>query len=109
MKINYKPNLDRFYNACTDFAVTWHREMSTFSTGEQLCATTARPAEYDTMEKLWNYANFSLNTVRLILSLEYTALVNQLQEEQVQLQAEMQELLQQEDELVLPNELFQED
>jgi len=81
------PNLNRFYNACAAFAIEWYREMTSYPLGEQVCHISPRPAELDTMDKIWNFAKFTLNSVRVIAMLEDGIFANldqqaRLQEEQ---------------------------
>jgi len=89
--IRLKPNLDRFYNACADFSIQWYRDMSKSPIGEQLCHITTRPADLDTMQKLWNFAQHTLNSVRLIAVLEQGIFANIDQQDQMQLAQDIME------------------
>ena len=82
--IRREPNLDRFYNACADFAVQWYRDISKKPIGEKLCHVAARPMDMDTFSKIWNFSKHIFNMVRVIAVLEETVLANMAQHEQFQ-------------------------
>ena len=45
--------LNRFYGACADYAIRWHRHFTKLSWNDQLNAVGARPHEgYDSMERV---------------------------------------------------------
>jgi len=75
------PDIDRFYSACVEFAMEWYRELSTKPQGEQIVPVSARPAALDSMEKLWHFAVFFLNSIRVIADLECRGIYPNLQEQ----------------------------
>jgi len=89
--IRQEPNLDRFYNACAEFAVQWYRDISKKPIGEKMCHVVARPTEMDTQQKIWNFSKYVLNMVRIIAVLEETVLVNMAEQEQMQVVEDIME------------------
>ena len=99
--IRRNPNMDRFYNACADFCIQWYRDISKLPVGEQLCHVVPRPAELDTMQKIWNMEQQTLNAVRVIAVLEQGIFADIPQHEHLQI---VQDILEDNDNDILEQE-----
>ena len=65
------PNLDRVFNACMAFSMNvYHSRTNVVNFGERVAQTRRRPAHMDTVDKIWDALDTSMQAVAIILRLE---------------------------------------
>ena len=65
--------LNRFYEACGNYALRWHRHFSRLSFTEKLHQVNvvgARPLWMDSLDKVWQFAENCLRVVQIMLAVE---------------------------------------
>ena len=72
--------LNRFYEACGNYAIRWLRHFTRLPRNDRLNAVGARPAWMDSLEEVWQFAQNCLRVVQIMLAVEVNTLPGMIED-----------------------------